>query len=71
MSRIYRQLPARGTRLAIAYSGGLDTRCAVAAGRDRDAGQQPQRFVERVRMVSLDVGPAHPPGRADLVHELR
>ncbi|HVK89275.1 MAG TPA: argininosuccinate synthase [Kofleriaceae bacterium] len=30
MSRIYRQLPARGTRLAIAYSGGLDTRCAVA-----------------------------------------
>src|SRR3990167_7897930 len=30
MSRIYRQLPAKGTRLAIAYSGGLDTRCAVA-----------------------------------------
>src|SRR5690606_34951231 len=30
MSRIYRQLPARGTRLGIAYSGGLDTRCAVA-----------------------------------------
>jgi argininosuccinate synthase len=30
MSRIYRQLPATGTRLAIAYSGGLDTRCAVA-----------------------------------------
>ncbi len=30
MSRIYRQLPPTGTRLAIAYSGGLDTRCAVA-----------------------------------------
>src|SRR5262245_29295968 len=30
MSRIYRQLPAKGTRLGIAYSGGLDTRCAVA-----------------------------------------
>jgi argininosuccinate synthase len=30
MSRIYRQLPATGTRLGIAYSGGLDTRCAVA-----------------------------------------
>ena len=30
MSRIYRQLPGKGTRLGIAYSGGLDTRCAVA-----------------------------------------
>ncbi|MBA3818918.1 MAG: argininosuccinate synthase [Deltaproteobacteria bacterium] len=30
MSRIYRSLPPTGTRLAIAYSGGLDTRCAVA-----------------------------------------
>src|SRR6478672_5186681 len=30
MSRIFRQLPAKGTRLGIAYSGGLDTRCAVA-----------------------------------------
>src|SRR6185295_4612328 len=30
MSRIYRQLPAKGTRLGIAFSGGLDTRCAVA-----------------------------------------
>jgi len=30
MSRIYRTLPPTGTRLAIAYSGGLDTRCAVA-----------------------------------------
>lgn len=30
MTRIYRQLPPKGTRLAIAYSGGLDTRCAVA-----------------------------------------
>ncbi|CAN5869703.1 argininosuccinate synthase [soil metagenome] len=30
MSRIYRSLPPKGTRMAIAYSGGLDTRCAVA-----------------------------------------
>jgi argininosuccinate synthase len=30
MSRIHRRLPAPGTRLGIAYSGGLDTRCAVA-----------------------------------------
>jgi argininosuccinate synthase len=30
MSRIYRQLPPKGTRLGIAFSGGLDTRCAVA-----------------------------------------
>ena len=30
MSRIFRSLPPKGTRLAIAYSGGLDTRCAVA-----------------------------------------
>ncbi len=30
MSRIYRQLPPKGTRIGIAFSGGLDTRCAVA-----------------------------------------
>jgi len=30
MSRIYRSLPPKGTRLGIAFSGGLDTRCAVA-----------------------------------------
>jgi len=30
MSRIYRSLPPRGTKLGIAFSGGLDTRCAVA-----------------------------------------
>src|SRR5688572_27565464 len=30
MSRIYRTLPPQGTRLGIAFSGGLDTRCAVA-----------------------------------------
>jgi argininosuccinate synthase len=30
MSRIYRSLPPSGTRIGIAYSGGLDTRCAVA-----------------------------------------
>jgi argininosuccinate synthase len=30
MSRIYRSLPPQGTKLGIAFSGGLDTRCAVA-----------------------------------------
>ncbi len=30
MSHIYRTLPPKGTRVGIAYSGGLDTRCAVA-----------------------------------------
>jgi argininosuccinate synthase len=30
MSRIYRTLPPKGTKVGIAYSGGLDTRCAVA-----------------------------------------
>jgi argininosuccinate synthase len=30
MSRIYRSLPPKGTRLGIAFSGGLDTRCAMA-----------------------------------------
>ena len=30
MSRIYRSLPGKGTKLGIAFSGGLDTRCAVA-----------------------------------------
>jgi argininosuccinate synthase len=30
MSRIYETLPPKGTRLGIAFSGGLDTRCAVA-----------------------------------------
>src|SRR5512138_2204100 len=30
MSRIYRSLPPKGTAIGIAFSGGLDTRCAVA-----------------------------------------
>ena len=30
MSRIYKSLPPKGTSLGIAFSGGLDTRCAVA-----------------------------------------
>jgi len=30
MSRIHRKLPAKGTRIGIAFSGGLDTRTAVA-----------------------------------------
>ncbi len=30
MSRIYRSLPPKGSRIGLAFSGGLDTRCAVA-----------------------------------------
>ena len=30
MSRIYKSLPPKGTAIGIAFSGGLDTRCAVA-----------------------------------------
>ena len=30
MSRIYKSLPEKGTAIGIAFSGGLDTRCAVA-----------------------------------------
>jgi argininosuccinate synthase len=30
MSRIYKALPPKGTAIGIAFSGGLDTRCAVA-----------------------------------------
>ena len=30
MSRIFRSLPPKGTKIGIAFSGGLDTRCAVA-----------------------------------------
>src|SRR5512140_3044199 len=30
MSRIYKSLPPKGTSIGIAFSGGLDTRCAVA-----------------------------------------
>ncbi len=30
MSRIHRSLPGKGSRIGIAYSGGLETRCAVA-----------------------------------------
>jgi argininosuccinate synthase len=30
MSRIFRELPPKGENLAVAFSGGLDTRCAVA-----------------------------------------
>jgi argininosuccinate synthase len=30
MSRIHRSLPGKGTRIGVAFSGGLDTRCAVA-----------------------------------------
>ena len=30
MARIFRTLPEKGQSIAIAFSGGLDTRCAVA-----------------------------------------
>ena len=30
MSRIHRRVPPKGSKIGIAFSGGLDTRCAVA-----------------------------------------
>ena len=30
MARIHRKLPPKGTKIGVAFSGGLDTRCAVA-----------------------------------------
>ena len=30
MSRIHRRVPPKGSKIGVAFSGGLDTRCAVA-----------------------------------------
>jgi argininosuccinate synthase len=67
MSRIYRQLPPRGTRLGIAFSGGLDTRCAVAwlvengievYAYTADLAQPDEKNVADIPAVALDHGAA-------------
>jgi argininosuccinate synthase len=65
MSHIYRSLPPKGTRLGIAFSGGLDTRCAVAWLRERgmevhaytaDLAQPDETHVGEIPPVALDHG---------------
>jgi argininosuccinate synthase len=65
MSRIYRSLPPSGTRLGIAFSGGLDTRTAVAwlarAGMEvysytADLGQPDESDVTVIPPVALKHG---------------
>jgi argininosuccinate synthase len=65
MSRIYRTLPPAGTRLGIAFSGGLDTRCAVAwltkngmkvYAYTADLGQPDEKDPASIPAVALDHG---------------
>jgi argininosuccinate synthase len=65
MSRIHRSLPAAGTRIGIAYSGGLDTRTAVAwlarHGLDvyaytADLGQPDEKNVAEIPPTALSHG---------------
>ena len=65
MSRIYRSLPPRGTRLGIAFSGGLDTRCAVAwlsrqgldvFGYTADLAQPDEEDPEQIPAIALSHG---------------
>jgi argininosuccinate synthase len=52
MSRIHRSLPPAGTRIGIAFSGGLDTRTAVAwMSRQGMAGVRP---VDRTPLGQAD-----------------
>ena len=65
MSRIYRTLPPEGTRLGIAFSGGLDTRCAVAwlsrsgmkvYAYTADLAQPDEKDVSTIPSVALEHG---------------
>ena len=65
MSRIYRSLPPKGTKLGIAFSGGLDTRCAVAwlaeqglavHGYTADLAQPDEKDPSEIPPVALDHG---------------
>jgi argininosuccinate synthase len=67
VSRIHRTLPARGTRIGLAFSGGLDTRCAVAwMSREglavhaytADLGQPDERDVTEIPPVAISHGGA-------------
>ncbi len=68
MSRIYRSLPPEGTRLGIAFSGGLDTRCAVAwlsrqgmqvYAYTADLAQPDERDPAAIPPIALAHGAAH------------
>jgi argininosuccinate synthase len=65
MSRIHRTLPAKGTRIGLAYSGGLDTRTAVAymarEGLDvyaytADLGQPDEKEPARIPPTAIEHG---------------
>ncbi|HZA49185.1 MAG TPA: argininosuccinate synthase, partial [Myxococcaceae bacterium] len=65
MSKIYRSLPPAGTALGIAFSGGLDTRCAVAwlsrqgmrvHAYTADLGQPDEKNPAQIPPVALDHG---------------
>ena len=65
MSRIYRQLPPKGTKLGIAFSGGLDTRCAGAWLTEQgmhvyaytaDLAQPDEANVSDIPKIALDHG---------------
>ena len=65
MSRIHRTLPPKGTRIGLAYSGGLDTRTAVAymarEGLDvyaytADLGQPDEKDPSRIPPTAIEHG---------------
>jgi len=65
MARIFRKLPSAGEAVAIAFSGGLDTRCAVAWLNNRglkihaytaDLAQPDEKDVNTIPKVALEHG---------------
>jgi argininosuccinate synthase len=65
MSRIYRKLPPAGTRIGLAFSGGLDTRAAVAWMSKRgldvycytaDLAQPDEQNVEDIPPIAMEHG---------------
>ncbi len=65
MSRIYRALPDKGTKMGLAFSGGLDTRCAVAwmsrQGMDvysytADLAQPDEKDVNEIPPIAMEHG---------------
>jgi argininosuccinate synthase len=65
MSRIYRELPPKGTRIGIAFSGGLDTRAAVAwlaeqgmevCAYTADLAQPDETDIASIPQIALDHG---------------
>src|SRR5579872_3901034 len=65
MARIHHTLPPKGTRIGLAYSGGLDTRTAVAYmareglevhGYTADLGQPDEKDPSRIPPTALEHG---------------